>query len=615
MIKKHGEMMAALLSGVFTLVAWLLQERAEFWAIGLFMAAYVIGGYVKAREGWQTLWQEKELDVNFLMFLAAIGAAWIGHWLEGALLIFIFSLSGALETYTMARSERDLSALMKYKPERARLYKEDGEEQWVLSEELQVGDQVLVKPGERIPADAVVRQGSSAVEQAMVTGESLPIDKEIGDEVYAGTFNGSGVLILEVIRPNEETLLAKIMKRLAEAKEEVPVSQHRIERLERIYAKAVVLVTLLIILLPPALLGWSWGESFYRAMIFLVVASPCALVASIMPALLSALSSGARKGLLFKNGIQLEKMNDVRLVAFDKTGTLTKGTLTVTDIEPFIGTRDSLLQEAASIELGSEHPVAQAIVRQAKKDKLELQPFQRFYARTGWGVEAEYEQVTWRIGKPVMFQQVPANVQERVKTLEEEGKTVVLLSRGDQLRGLLALQDEIRPEAKEAIKQLKKMGIQTAMLTGDQRVTAQTIAEQAGIDLVYSELLPEEKVEQIETLKKNYGQIAMIGDGINDAPALAKAQVGIAMGRQGSDITLETADVVLMNDNLVQIPIAVQMGRRLQQIIKQNIIFALLVIILLITANFAQSMTLPFGVIGHEGSTLLVILNGLRLLR
>lgn len=614
-MKQHGEMIAAISSGLLVLLAWYWEEVNPNWSIVMFIVAYVMGGFVKAKEGLITLWKEKELDVNFLMLFAAIGAASIGYWMEGALLIFIFSLSGALESYTLAKSERDLSSLMEYKPEQARLYQEEGEDQWIPSIDLCVGDWIIVKPGERIPADSQVKRGASAVEQAMITGESIPVDKVVGDEVFAGTLNGSGMLVLEVIRQNEDTLLARIMKRLEEAREEVPVSQHKIAKLEKVYAKVVVLLTLTLIVIPPYLLSWTWSDSLYQAMIFLVVASPCALVASIMPALLSAVSNGARNGLLFKNGIQLEKMAGVKVVAFDKTGTLTIGKLRVTDIIAFHGTKADLVQIAGSIEQGSEHPVARAIVRYAQENKVSFYELDSLQAKLGWGVEAQVNGEKWQIGKPAMFANFSTEIKSSVNRLERSGKTVVVLGNKNEVMGLFALADTIRPEAKEAVMGLKKHGILTVMLTGDQRVTAEAIAQQAGVDLVYSQLLPEEKVYQVGQLKQKYGQVAMIGDGINDAPALSKAQVGIAMGLGGSDVALETADIVLMNDNLTQIPFAIHIGQRMKSVVKQNVIFALAVIGFLIIANFAQTMTLPLGVIGHEGSTLLVILNGLRLLR
>lgn len=617
-LKHHVEMAAALSSGILVLLAWALEERWPGYAIPLFLAAYVVGGYVKAKEGLTTLIKEKDLDVNLLMFLAAIGAAGIGYWLEGGMLIFIFSLSGALESYTLAKSERDLSMLMEMKPETARIYKDQREEVIVPIGQLQTGNFVIVKPGERLPADGVVREGTSAVNQATITGESLPVDKRPGDEVFAGTINGTGSLIIEVTRAGENSIFSKIIRLIEEAKNNVPQSQLRIDRLEKIYAKVILLGTILLMILPPFLLGWTWTESLYRAMVFLVVASPCALVASIMPAILSAISNGARKGVLFKSGVQLETLADIEVVAFDKTGTLTEGRPQVTDWLTFADFSETqLMQAAGSIETMSEHPIGLAIVEKAKQMQLPLERPSQLQALTGWGVEAEYGGATWKVGKPGLFTHAMAQteIKHAVEKLEREGKTVVLVEKAGVVVGLIALQDTIRPEAHQAIKRLKKMGVQVAMLTGDQRMTAAAIARESGIDLVYSELLPEDKVRKIEELKQTHSRVAMIGDGVNDAPALATAQIGIAMGGAGSDVALETADVVLMNDDLSKIAHAIQLGKRMKLVVKQNIVFALSVIGLLIMGNFLQVMTLPFGVIGHEGSTILVILNGLRLLR
>nr|WP_243648639.1 heavy metal translocating P-type ATPase [Hazenella coriacea] len=614
-LQQHGEMIAALSSGLLILLGWLLEKTVPEMAVALFLLAYVVGGYVKAKEGILTLVKEKELDVNLLMFLAAIGAASIGYWLEGGMLIFIFSLSGALESYTLAKSERDLSSLMELKPETARIYLPNGEEKMVAVEELEVGNWIIVKPGERIPADGKVKEGISAVNEATITGEPYPIDKEKDSEVFAGTLNGEGSLVIEVTKAGENTLFAKIIQLIGEAKTEVPQSQERIERLEKWYVKVILLATVVLCMAPHFVLGWTWQETLYRAMVFLVVASPCALVASIMPAVLSAISNGARQGVLFKSGVQLEKLSNIRVVTFDKTGTLTEGKPKVTDVRVFGSlSTEQFLQAAASIEMMSEHPLAKAIVNKAKEASLVLQRPSQLRAITGWGVEAELDGQSWRIGKPNMFSNVDDDILQQVEQVKAEGKTVVLAEREGELMGMVALQDTIRPEAIQAIHLLHQYGIQTVMLTGDQKTTALAIAKEAGIDHVYSELLPEDKVNMIKKLSREVGPVAMVGDGVNDAPALATAQVGIAVGG-GSDVALETADVVLMKNELTKVPYAIQLGQRMTKIVKQNIIFALSVIVLLMIANFAQVMTLPFGVVGHEGSTILVILNGLRLLR
>jgi len=614
---RYGEGIAALISGIIIAAAWSVNDASHTWAIILYSLAFLIGGFVKAKEGLYTLIYERDLDVNLLMLVAAIGAASIGYWTEGAVLIFIFSLSGALESYTMDRSSRDISALMGMKPETAVLY-HDGLETVVSINDLKVGDRILVKPGENIPADGIVTEGYSAVNQASITGESLPVDKEAGSEVFAGTLNGQGALFIEVSRPGESTLFAKIIRLVQEAQSEKPVSQLFMERFERIYARAIIFICLLLIVLPPMLLGWTWEETFYKAMVFLVVASPCALVASIMPAMLSAISSSARRGLLFKGGAHLENLARTKVIAFDKTGTLTTGQPEVTDSIPLQGYSElDMLQIAASLESLSEHPLAKAIVHKAQELGIKLDRPKEFTARTGWGLEAQLDGDMWKIGKPAFMEErhLTEELAQTIHKLEEEGKTVTVLHHSKGAVGIIALRDSIRTEAKQAIASLKKQGVQVAMLTGDQRKTAETIAREAGIDLVYAELLPEDKVNIVKELRTKYGNVAMVGDGVNDAPALATATVGIAMGAAGSDAALETANLVLLKDDIGRIADAIALGKRTAKIIKQNIIFAISVITLLIAANFIDGIALPLGVVGHEGSTILVILNGLRLLR
>ncbi|WGU94278.1 heavy metal translocating P-type ATPase [Paenibacillus dendritiformis] len=618
---KYGEALAAAGSACFIALAFIAGYVSETLAIVFFALSYVMGGWLKLKDGLVTLIRDKDLDVNLLMIAAALGAASIGYWSEGAILIFIFALSGALETFTMNRSSRDISALMDLKPEQAIVFR-DGQEVIVPVEQLQVGETVLVKPGERIPADGLVQEGSSAVDQASITGESVPVDKGPGDEVFAGTVNGQGALYMEVTQSSESSLFSKIIRLVQEAQSEMPKSQRFIEKFERIYARVIILVTLLLIFIPPLLLGETWEAAFYRSMVFLVVASPCALVASIMPATLSAISNSARKGLLFKGGAYLDHISRVQVIAFDKTGTLTQGRLTVTDLDPRGGLQASeLLQAAAALESLSTHPIAKAIVLEAERDRgtgseaIWARPTD-FQARSGLGIEAEMEGGRWRIGKPsFILNETEEEVLARTTELQSEGKTVIAVERDGVVVGLIALQDRIRPETPAIVRQLKQNGIQVAMLTGDQERTAQAIAAEAGIELVFAELMPEDKLTIVKKLKSEYGAIAMVGDGVNDAPALAAANVGIAMGAAGSDAALETADLVLMNDDLGNIEHAISLGRRTQTIVKQNIIFAGAVIVALISANFLFGIPLPLGVVGHEGSTILVILNGLRLLR
>lgn len=616
-VRRYGEVLAAISCGVLIVVAWILSNYSELWSNVFYILAFVIGGFTSAKEGLRTLFMERDFDVNFLMIIAAIGAASIGFWTEGAILLFIFSLSGALETYTMNRSHRDISSLINLKPESAVLF-EDGIESMVSIGKLKIGDIVLVKPGERIPTDGSVVKGTSSVNQATITGEALSVDKGVGDEVFAGTLNEQGALFVKVSQTSESTLFAKIIRLVQEAKSEKPSSQLFIERFERIYARGIIAVSLMLIVIPPFLFQWSWHQAFYKSMVFLVIASPCALVASIMPAILSAISNSARKGLLFKGGAHLENLANTKIIAFDKTGTLTLGKPVVTNVISLQEQDEAeILQIAATLESLSEHPLAKAIVEEAQKQDIMFEQPSEFLTHTGWGIEAQWQGDLWKIGKPAFLEDRFRNgkLNAVVDKLEQEGKTVTVLHNSAGAIGVVALRDTIRTEAKYAVKELKKLGIEVAMLTGDQKQTALAIGKDLGIELVYADLLPEHKLNHIKEFRKTYGSVTMIGDGVNDAPALATASVGIAMGVTGSDTALETADIVLMNDDIARISDAVLLGRRAKTIIKQNITFSLAIIILLITINFSYGIALPLGVIGHEGSTILVILNGLRLLR
>lgn len=618
MWERHGEVLTTILSAVLALAAW--QAGINGWQgieIPLYIAAYVAGGYRKAREGIKTLIFERDLDVDLLMVIAAISAASIGYWQDGAILIFIFALSGALEGYTMEKTNRDIRYIMKLRPEQALVLRGQTETQ-VKVEELKAGDLVLTKPGERIPADGRIREGYSAVDQASITGESIPVDKGIGDEVFAGTINGQGALVIEVMKPAEATLLAKIIRLVQEAQSEMPPSQLFVERFEGMYAKVIIAAAVLLLLVPPYVLGWTWEATIYRAMIFLVVASPCALVSSIMPAILSAISNGARKGILFKGGIHLENSGEIKVVAFDKTGTLTEGKPLVTDIIAFASNgKDELLRLTAALETLSEHPIAKAIVQAAKDRGLVLPKASKLQAVPGAGIHGLVQDKEFRIGnldclnKPVLSEE-----QEMIiKQLEGQGKTIIYVQSSETLQGLLAIQDILRPQAKAAVRALRQMQIKVVMLTGDKLATARALGMEAGVDEVYAGLYPEEKVEIIKRLSSQYGKVAMVGDGVNDAPALAAASVGIAMGAAGTDVALETANVVLMADDITKVSYAIALGRRTGKVVKQNLVFAMTVVVSLVIGTFLDGVTLPLGVIGHEGSTLLVIASGLRLLR
>lgn len=621
--EEHPDAVTAALCGILVIFGSLaLQFGWLGLAVFILPAAYVIGGYSSAREGLTTLVQERELDVDLLMIVAALGAAGLGLWrreyhliVDGAVLILIFAVSGALEGYAMQRTERSIRSLMSLTADTARvvLY---GDEREVAIAKLEIGDRILVKPGEIIPTDAIIIEGFSTLNQASITGESMPVEKTIGDEVYAGTINGFGALQLEVHKTPASSLIQRVIRLVQQAQTEAPPSQQFVEKFERGYARLIVVLGLLLAILPPFVLGWNWEDTIYRALIFLVVASPCALMASIMPALLSGIANGAKQGILFKSGADLEIIGKVRAIAFDKTGTLTTGKPQVIQIVPAAGyTETEVLQLAAALEVYSEHAIAQAIVQAAQQQQLQLPTATDVQAKVGQGIIGKVNNQIITIGK-AEFVQATAELTQVSHQLQAAGKTVVWVAKSEEILGIIAVADTLRPEATNMIKHLKKLGVEhIIMLTGDNQQTAEYIAQELGIDEVYAGLLPEDKVQVIKELQKQYQTVAMVGDGINDAPALAQASVGIAMGISGSDVALETADIVLMADRLEQLAKAIILGRRAQNVVKQNIVFALSCIVLLLAANFLGSITMPLGVIGHEGSTVIVTLSGLRLLR
>ena len=643
-LQTFPEAIAAVICGLLTLLGW-LALGGNWVGVGVWvlLAAYVIGGFESAREGVTTLWQERELDVDLLMIVAAVGAAILGLWqqeyyllVDGAVLILIFAISGALESIAMQRTERNIRSLMQLTPDTATTIAQ-GQERRVPTPQLQVGDRILIKPGELIPTDGLIQAGHSTVNQAPITGESIPVEKAIGDEVFAGSINGTGVLTVELHRPPESSLIQRVIRLVEQAQTNAPPSQRFLETFERGYAKIIVAAALLLAILPPLLWQWNWETTLYRMLVFLVVASPCALMAAIMPTLLSGIARGARQGILFKDGAQLETIGQVQAIAFDKTGTLTTGVLQVSDLIPAAGVEvDRVLQVAASLETYSEHPIGKAVVQAAQKQNLPLLPIQAVQAEVGQGIAGTLAGEAVRLGKPsfVMAASAPTPVVttatrawspdnplppaliQASQHLEQDGKTVIWVSQHQQVLGVLAVADQVRPTATHLLKTLRQLGINTTvMLTGDNDATAQTVARAVGVDTVYANLLPEDKVSVIQQLQQQYRTVAMVGDGINDAPAFAQAAVGIAMGGAGSDVALETADIVLMADRLEKLEQAIRIGKRSRRIIRQNIAIALTSIALLMIANFLGELTLPAGVLGHEGSTLLVTLNGLRLLR
>ena len=614
---EHLELIAAIFSGILIVIAWLLSKNgAESVSVALYITAFLIGGYAKAKEGIEETINDKELNVEMLMVFAAIGSAIIGYWAEGAILIFIFAISGALETYTLNKSHKEISSLMDLQPEEASLIQDDGTDIKVPTTSLSVGSIIIVRPGERIPVDGKIIAGATSVDMSAINGESIPVTKMTGDELFAGTVNLNGAIQMEMTKPSSETLFQKIITLVQNAQSEKSPSQQFIERFEGTYVKIIIITVLVMMVLPHYVFGWDWTTTIYRAIVLLVVASPCALVASIMPATLAAVSNGAKRGVLFKGGVHLEHLGSLRTIAFDKTGTLTTGNPIVTDFYVRDGDDyDATLAILAGIESQSTHPLAVAITNFAAEKNIVAKQGLQIEDIPGHGIRAHKGKKEFRVGNPrfVGVDYAKNFKNGLAETLAEEGKTVIFLKDHNGIVAMAALKDTLRAEAVQAIGELKKAGIFTIMLTGDNDKTAATIAKEAGLDSYVAECLPEMKVDHLKRLLTEYKTVGMVGDGINDAPALATATSGIAMG-DGTDVALETADVVLMQNDLRQISYAIKLSRKMQRIVKQNVFFSIAVISVLIVSNFMQVVDLPLGVIGHEGSTILVILNGLRML-
>ena len=587
-------------------------------ARGFYLVAYVTGGWYPVL-GTVNALRRRTLDVNLLMVLAALGAAAVNQWREGAILMFLFSLSGALERYAMGRSHHAIRALMNLSPEQALVRRKDVE-RIVPVEELVIGDVVIVRPGERLPADGTVLAGVSSVDQAPITGESVPVPKSPGSAVFAATINGDGALEIGVAKLAGESTLARVVRMVEEAQAERTPTQRMTEWIGTRYTIGVLVVVGLFIVVPPLAFGAAFAPAFYRAMTLMTVASPCALVISTPAAILSAIAAAARRGVLFKGGGALEDLGRVNCVAFDKTGTLTRGTPEITDLAPASGVEaDELLTVAAAVERHSEHPLARAVLASATEHELLPPHASGFHAIVGNGVEAVIADERARVGTVALLADadvvVPDEAITRAEALRAAGKTVVFVSRGSAYLGCIALADTIRPSARGVIAALKRLGVrQTVMLSGDNARVAEAIGAELGLDSVRAELLPEEKLIAIRELQERYGAVAMVGDGVNDAPALAAATVGIAMGGAGTDVALETADVALMADDLASLADGVDLSRRARRIVRQNVTIALGVIVVLAPIAALGLIRLPIGVVAHEGSTLIVVANGLRLL-
>ncbi|HID85309.1 MAG TPA: heavy metal translocating P-type ATPase [Anaerolineaceae bacterium] len=616
---KHRELLFSLSAGVLVLLGW-LGPRLGLWpevvAPFLYALAYFLGGYDIARHTWRHL-RHGELDTDLLMLLAAGGAAIIGELGEGALLLFLFSLGHALEERALDRARSAIRALADLTPKTA-LGLRDGKPIPVAVGKVQLGEIVLVRPGERIPVDREVVTGHSTVDQAPITGESIPVEKGPGDPVFAGTVNGNAALEVRVTRLARDSTLARMV---AEAQSQQSPTQQATERFTKIFVPAVLMADLLLMVVPPLAFGVPWRQDLLQAMTLLVAASPCALALGTPAAVLAGVAQAARNGVLVKGGAHLENLGRVRAVAFDKTGTLTLGEPRLTHIRSLVSDldEDALLRLAASVESTSTHPLARAIVQAAEARGLALPGPQGSQAVPGKGVLAQVEGRTVTVGTPELLRRqgiaLSDSVQRALEDLEAQGQTAMLVGLEDQAVGLLAVADQVRPEAPQTIAALKTLGVQhTVMLTGDNPRVAAAIAAQVGVDDFRAGLLPEEKQQAVQQLVAEHGAVAMVGDGVNDAPALATATVGIAMGGAGTDVALETANVALMSDALDRLPFAVGLGRATQRIVRQNLAVAIGTMSVLIVLALAGKTSIGPAVFFHEGSTLVVVFNALRLL-
>lgn len=613
----YRELIVSVIAGVLLLSGWLLglRDDAGFFSIGLLGASILVGGYYAMRDAWQSI-RERQLDIDVLMIVAAIGAAVLGQWAEGALLLVLFSLGHALEHLAMDRARHAMEALADLAPKTA-LVVRDGVERELAVEDLLRGDQVLVKPGQRIPADGKVIAGSSAVDQAAITGESMPVDKTVASPVFAGTVNGEGLLTVEVSKLAKDSSLARMVQLVAESQTEKSSTQHFVSRFEKVFVP-VVLVGVVALIVIPLLMGLPFAESFYRAMAVLVAASPCALAIATPSAVLAGVARAARGGVLIKGGMHLENLRSLATIAFDKTGTITTGKPSVTDVIALQGDEASLLAIAASIESRSGHPLAQAVVQAARARHIAWPTAEDVQAVTGKGMHAVVASRKVSIGNLRLFEHddVLEAVRLQVTGLEASGKTTMLVRSDGAFIGMLALADTPRTGVREVFARLAALGVrQTIMLTGDNEQVAKAVAASVGINDVRAGLLPEEKLKVIDELMLAQGQVAMVGDGVNDAPAMARATIGIAMGGAGTDVALETADVALMADDMSRLPFAIALSRASHRIIRQNLWAAFGVVALLIPATLFGWASMGIAVLIHEGATVLVVLNALRLLR
>jgi Cd2+/Zn2+-exporting ATPase len=604
--------------GLLTGVFFQFTEASVYYVWGAFLVAYLAGGFVATIDAIKNLW-EKKLDINVLMILAALAAASVGEVRDGAILLFLFSLAGTLEGYAMGNTKRAVVALMQLRPDEANLLNSDNTTSRVAVEKLLIDQRVVVRPGERMPVDGVIESGLGAIDESSITGESVPVDKAPGDKVFAGSVNQNAVLVVKVTKLANQSTIARMIDLVTKAQEERSPSERFSDWFGERYTIVVLLGSFLALIIF-LLMDMSQAEAFYKAATLLVVASPCAIVISVPAAILSALASAARTGVLFKGGAALEDFGVVKTIAFDKTGTLTEGKMEVTDVVGIYTSKEMVLEIANALETHSEHPLARSIQNYALSLKVAVKEARSVRAVPGKGIVAEIDGVSYWAGNRALLAELGVVVDEKVlvilEKLEQEGKTTILVGTEAKVMGAIGIADKIRESAVKALAMLKKQGVERfVMLTGDTKLVANAVGQKLGLAEadIYGALLPEDKVNLVKELREK-NTIAFVGDGVNDAAALATSNVGVAMGVAGTDVAIEAADVALLSDDLERLAYTHSLSQKANQIIKQNLIFAVGIMAVMVVTTVFWYLPLPLGVIGHEGGTLLVVANGLRLL-
>ncbi|MBY7141803.1 cadmium-translocating P-type ATPase [Virgibacillus sp. NKC19-3] len=618
---KHKENIKVYIALILLVASWFLGnqlgEEHPLPTIG-YAASILIGGYTLFIKGLRNL-SRLQFDMNTLMTIAVIGAAIIGEWMEGATVVILFAISEALERYSMDKARQSIESLMDIAPKEA-LIRRGNKETSIHVDNIQVGDIMIVKSGQKLAMDGLVVKGTSTLNQAAITGESVPVTKTVDDEVFSGTLNEEGLLEVRVTKRVEDTTLSKIIHLVEEAQAERAPSQAFVDKFAKYYTPAIVILAMLIAVIPPLFVG-DWSTWIYQGLAVLVVGCPCALVVSTPVAVVTAIGNAAKNGVLIKGGIYLEETGNLKAIAFDKTGTLTKGIPAVTDIVTVNGNENELLTITAAIEKGSQHPLASAIIRKAEEKGLNFNDvsMKEFQSITGKGVKAKINNELYYVGSPSLFEelhnQIKTNLKEKMTHLQTTGKTVMVLGTETEILAFIAVADELRESSKAVISKLNHLGVETVMLTGDNQRTAKAIGQQVGVSDVEADLLPEDKLTFIKQLRGKHQHVAMVGDGVNDAPALAASTVGVAMGGAGTDTALETADIALMSDDLNKLPYTIQLSQKAMAIIKQNITFSLAIKAVALLLVVPGWLTLWIAIFSDMGATLLVTLNSLRLLR